>query len=131
MCCRSRLTFEPKWQSNSVHKYGVLIRIVARSSTQELGNVHSYPMSISITAGGSRKVTGGVCAALRHMLHIEVPLGAVWEMWTGTPVYDGLMEAQICVGVCDGWLRPAFDDGCPAPLQELARRCWHTDAGCR
>ena len=41
------------------------------------------------------------------------------------------MEAQICVGVCEGWLRPTFDDDCPAPLAEIAQRCWHADPACR
>jgi len=63
-----------------------------------------------------------------HMLTLHRRIiHAVWEMWTGTPVYDGLMEAQICVGVCDGWLRPTFDGSCPSPLQELAQQCWHAD----
>ncbi len=41
-------------------------------------------------------------------------------MWSSKPVYEGLLEAQICVGVCEGWLRPTFDNDCPAPLAELA-----------
>ena len=65
------------------------------------------------------------------MLTLRDAFGAVWEMWSATPVYDCLMEAQICVGVCDGWLRPAFDDSCPSPLQELAQQCWHADPSCR
>ena len=38
--------------------------------------------------------------------------------------YEGLIEAQICVGVCDGTLRPEFDDTCPMPYQAIATSCW-------
>ena len=38
--------------------------------------------------------------------------------------YEGLMEAQICVGVCDGSLRPQFNETCPLPYQRLAIQCW-------
>ena len=38
--------------------------------------------------------------------------------------YDGLMEAQICVGVCDGSLRPKFNNTCPLAFQKLATQCW-------
>ena len=41
--------------------------------------------------------------------------------------YEGLMEAQICVGVCDGSLRPHFNETCPLPYQKLARQCWAQD----
>ena len=34
------------------------------------------------------------------------------------------MEGQICVGVCDGSLRPEFDEECPADFRELTARCW-------
>jgi len=50
--------------------------------------------------------------------------GAVWEMFYCESAYEGLMEAQICVGVCDGSLRPHFNDTCPLPYQKLAKQCW-------
>ena len=49
---------------------------------------------------------------------------AVWEMFYCESAYDGLMEAQICVGVCDGSLRPHFNESCPLPYQKLAMKCW-------
>ena len=42
-------------------------------------------------------------------------------------MYAGLMDAQICVGVCDGWLRPHFDEDCPQPLRCLVENCWAQD----
>jgi len=48
----------------------------------------------------------------------------VWEMFYCESAYEGLMEAQICVGVCDGSLRPQFNDTCPLPYQKLAKQCW-------
>ncbi len=48
----------------------------------------------------------------------------MWEMFYCESAYEGLMEAQICVGVCDGSLRPHFNDTCPLPYQKLAKQCW-------
>ncbi|KAL0038667.1 hypothetical protein WJX79_002430 [Trebouxia sp. C0005] len=48
----------------------------------------------------------------------------MWEMFYCESAYEGLMEAQICVGVCDGSLRPQFNDTCPLPYQKLAKQCW-------
>ena len=52
------------------------------------------------------------------------PGHAVWEMFYCQTAYEGLIEAQICVGVCDGTLRPEFDDTCPMPYQGIATSCW-------
>lgn len=41
--------------------------------------------------------------------------------------YDGLIEAQVCVGVSEGTLRPEFDQDCPAPYRALVEKCWHQD----
>ena len=49
---------------------------------------------------------------------------AVWEMHQCREAFEGLMEGQICVGVCDGSLRPEFDEECPADFRELTARCW-------
>lgn len=54
----------------------------------------------------------------------EVHSAAVWEMFYCMAAYDGLMDAQICVGVCDGTLRPHFNESCPLPYQKLAMQCW-------
>eukprot|EP00891_Asterochloris_glomerata_P006439 jgi/Astpho2/6439/e_gw1.00094.16.1_t len=48
----------------------------------------------------------------------------LWEMFYCQTAYEGLIEAQICVGVCDGTLRPEFDDTCPMPYQGIATSCW-------
>lgn len=52
---------------------------------------------------------------------------AVWEMFYCEAAYEGLMEAQICVGVCDGSLRPHFNETCPLAYQKLATQCWAQD----
>ena len=52
---------------------------------------------------------------------------AVWEMFYCESAYEGLMEAQICVGVCDGSLRPQFNETCPLAYQKLATQCWSQD----
>ena len=54
----------------------------------------------------------------------EVHSAAVWEMFYCMAAYEGLMDAQICVGVCDGSLRPHFNESCPLPYQKLAMQCW-------
>ena len=41
--------------------------------------------------------------------------------------YEGLMEAQIYLGVCDGSLRPLFNETCPLAYQKLATQCWAQD----
>ena len=46
-------------------------------------------------------------------------------------MYPGLYEAQIHVGVTQGWLRPEFGDDCPLPLRRLATQCWQQDPTCR
>ena len=45
-------------------------------------------------------------------------------------VYPDLLDGQICVGVCDGTLRPEFWEDAPAPYRRLAERCWHHDPKC-
>ena len=52
---------------------------------------------------------------------------AVWEMYYCEAAYEGLMEAQICLGVCDGSLRPQFNETCPLAYQKLASQCWAQD----
>jgi len=54
-----------------------------------------------------------------------------WEMYHCREVYQGLMEGQICVGVCDGTLRPEFDTTCPTNFRELLTRCWSQDPSAR
>ena len=63
------------------------------------------------------------CASLTLQLRL-CPGPAVWEMFYCQTAYEGLIEAQICVGVCDGTLRPEFDDTCPLPYQRIATSCW-------
>ena len=62
-------------------------------------------------------------ASLTLQLRVS-PAHAVWEMFYCQTAYEGLIEAQICVGVCDGTLRPVFDDTCPMPYQGIATSCW-------
>ena len=62
---------------------------------------------------------GSNMAVLTFFLYMTV-----WEMFYCESAYEGLMEAQICVGVCDGSLRPHFNETCPLPYQKLARQCW-------
>lgn len=49
---------------------------------------------------------------------------AVWEMFYCESAYEGLMEAQICLGVSEGSLRPQFNETCPLPYSKLALQCW-------
>ncbi|KAL3143112.1 hypothetical protein ABBQ38_003385 [Trebouxia sp. C0009 RCD-2024] len=51
----------------------------------------------------------------------------MWEMFYCEAAYEGLMEAQICLGVCDGSLRPLFNETCPLAYQKLAIQCWAQD----
>lgn len=48
----------------------------------------------------------------------------LWCMYYCTEPFEGMLEAQVCMGVCDGWLRPSFDAACPARFRALAERCW-------
>lgn len=48
----------------------------------------------------------------------------LWEMFYCRDPYDSMLDAQICSGVSDGWLRPEFEDDCPEPYRILAERCW-------
>ncbi|KAL3138446.1 hypothetical protein ABBQ32_006236 [Trebouxia sp. C0010 RCD-2024] len=51
----------------------------------------------------------------------------MWEMFYCEAAHEGLMEAQICLGVCDGSLRPHFNETCPLAYQKLATQCWAQD----
>jgi hypothetical protein len=52
-------------------------------------------------------------------------------MYYCQPPYEGLLDAQVCVGVIEGTLRPEFDPACPAPYRSLAQRCWSQEAADR
>lgn len=45
--------------------------------------------------------------------------------------YEGLMEGQICVGVCDGSLRPELEAACPSDFRALLSQCWAQDPNAR
>ena len=64
-----------------------------------------------------------------HMIRggCDACCAAVWEMFYCEAAYDGLMEAQICLGICDGSLRPQFNETCPLAYQKLATQCWAQD----
>ena len=42
--------------------------------------------------------------------------------------FEGMLEGQICLGVCDEGLRPSFSPHCPLPYLLLTKACWHADA---
>lgn len=48
----------------------------------------------------------------------------LWCMYHCAEPFEGLLEAQVCVGVCEGHLRPKFEDTCPPRYRALAERCW-------
>ena len=52
---------------------------------------------------------------------------AVWEIYHCGQAFEGMMEGQICLGVCEQTLRPEFAEDCPEPYSKLARSCWHQD----
>lgn len=52
----------------------------------------------------------------------------LWSMYYCKNPYKGMMEAQVCAGVLDGWLRPEFTEDCPAAFRLLAERCWSQQA---
>ena len=56
---------------------------------------------------------------------------AVWEMFHCEHAFEGMMEGQICLGVCDEALRPTFSPHCPLPYLLLTKACWHADASHR
>ena len=56
---------------------------------------------------------------------------SAWEMYHCREAYEGLMEGQICVGVCDGSLRPDCDASCPKDLKRLLSQCWDQDPDAR
>ena len=51
----------------------------------------------------------------------------MYEMYHCRAPYEGMLDAQICVGVVEGWLRPEFAQECPIALRTLAERCWAQD----
>lgn len=71
------------------------------------------------------------CNSTQRYAESEVGCAAVWEMFYCEAAYDGLMEAQICLGVCDGSLRPQFNETCPLAYQKLANQCWAQDPEAR
>ena len=52
---------------------------------------------------------------------------AVWEIYHCAQAFEGMMEGQICLGVCEHALRPDFADDCPEPYATLTSSCWHQD----
>ncbi len=55
----------------------------------------------------------------------------LWSMYYCKSPYEGMMEAQVCAGVMNGWLRPEFTEDCPPAFRLLAERCWAQDAASR
>ncbi|KAK9812523.1 hypothetical protein WJX73_005727 [Symbiochloris irregularis] len=51
----------------------------------------------------------------------------MWEIYHCAQAFEGMMEGQICLGVCEHALRPDFDADCPEPYATLAKSCWHQD----
>ncbi|KAL4513378.1 hypothetical protein Ndes2437B_g00589 [Nannochloris sp. 'desiccata'] len=52
----------------------------------------------------------------------------LWSMYYCKNPYEGMLEAQVCAGVLNGWLRPEFTEDCPAAFRLLAERCWSQNA---
>jgi hypothetical protein len=66
-----------------------------------------------------------------NWIHVRCypPVGnAVWELLTGERPFQGLLEGDLVVGVCDRKLRPLFPPGAPAAYIALAQQCWADDA---
>jgi serine/threonine protein kinase len=55
----------------------------------------------------------------------------LWSMYHCKVPYEGMLEAQVCAGVLNGWLRPEFTEDCPAAFRLLAERCWAQSASDR
>jgi serine/threonine protein kinase len=52
----------------------------------------------------------------------------LWSMYYCKNPYEGMLEAQVCAGVLNGWLRPEFTEDCPAAFRLLAEQCWSQQA---
>lgn len=55
----------------------------------------------------------------------------MWEIYHCAQAYEGMMEGQICLGVCEQSLRPEFAEDCPDPFSRLAKSCWNQDPALR
>lgn len=55
----------------------------------------------------------------------------VWELATRERPFQGLLEGDLVVGVCDRGLRPVFPASCPPAYAALAQQCWAEDPGQR
>ncbi|KAL4545932.1 hypothetical protein Ndes2526B_g05054 [Nannochloris sp. 'desiccata'] len=104
---------------------------VANSSENE---IHSSSNNNNLSAS-----TGGTTAYLPpEAFEDSTPRGRpgdvyafgvmLWSMYYCKNPYEGMLEAQVCAGVLNGWLRPEFTEDCPAAFRLLAERCWSQNA---
>jgi hypothetical protein len=65
-------------------------------------------------------------AIIAHMCHggnIRV-VSAVWELYSGEALYEGMTVGQVLYAVVYDAKRPSIPDGCPPEYAALMRDCW-------